>query len=176
MTKTVFKSYLLTDYEAEEQWLHEMYLKGWKLVSAGFPYMYTFEKVEPKDVTYRLEFRPENEDSESYIRMAEDYGWSFLQGANSWMYFWKETSEKPSENEIFSDDVSRMQMVKKTAMARYIPCLIILLVLLVLYVLEFVSRGNLTGIILGGAFLLILFAVDLHLLIGYLRLSRKYSG
>lgn len=134
MKKTVFRGYLLTDYEAEEKWLSEMYAEGWKLRSFPMPYFYTFEKTEPTDVTYRLEFRPGKEDREEYVSMAEDYGWSYMQGPNSWLYFWKETGDDPAENEIFSDDGSRMAMVRKTAMRRFVPVLILSVLIILFYI------------------------------------------
>ena len=125
MKKIVCKGYFLTDYEKEEQWLHDMRLQGWALASVPFPYFYTFEKADPKDVTYRLEFRPGLQDREDYINPAGEYGWSCMKGPNSWLYFRKETSEQTEDNEIFTDDGSRMQMVKKTAKARFLPSLML---------------------------------------------------
>lgn len=30
MSRTMFRFFTITDYELEEQWIHEMFLKGWK--------------------------------------------------------------------------------------------------------------------------------------------------
>ncbi|MCH4014919.1 MAG: DUF2812 domain-containing protein [Solobacterium sp.] len=81
--KTACRGYFLTDYEDKEKWLHEMNRQGWQLTAAPFPYFYRFEKTEPQDIIWRLEFHPEAENREDYISMAEDYGWRCLKGVNS---------------------------------------------------------------------------------------------
>lgn len=35
--KTACRGYFLTDYEAEEKWLHEMNRQGWQLTATPFP-------------------------------------------------------------------------------------------------------------------------------------------
>lgn len=175
MKKIVCKGYFLTDYEKEEKWLHDMRLKGWELTALPFPCVYVFERAEPKDVTYRLEFRPDQKDRDAYIDLVKEYGWSFLKGQNSWLYFWKETSGQKENNEIFSDDYSRMQMVKKTATARFIPCLLITAAVALMFALTVLPGADMDRIIECGVLLLMLAVLDVHLLIGYRRLAKKYS-
>lgn len=130
--KTACRGYFLTDYEAEEKWLHEMNRQGWQLTATPFLYFYRFIKTEPKDITWRLEFHPEAENREDYISMAEDYGWHCLKGVNSWLYFYRQTSSDPSVNEIFSDNASRTEMAEKMVRRRFIPCLFLFVCMLIL--------------------------------------------
>ena len=77
--KTVLRFYTITDYEQEEQWLQEMYRGGWKPNRFVPPCFYTFERCEPADMVFRLEFNDMEITSQSdYLRMLDDYGWSYL--------------------------------------------------------------------------------------------------
>ncbi|MGI6118285.1 MAG: DUF2812 domain-containing protein [Bilifractor sp.] len=121
-----------------------------------------------------MEFRPDLKDKEEYIALVRDYGWSFLQGPNSWLYFWKETEENPSDNEIFSDDRSRMGMVRKTALQRFIPVLIISVLMLALYLFFVIPDGNIAEMVVTGMMVALIVAMDIHLFIGYYRIQKQY--
>lgn len=49
--------FTIADYEDEEIWLRVQHKKGWKLVKTIIPCFYIFEKCEPEDVIYRLDFK-----------------------------------------------------------------------------------------------------------------------
>lgn len=75
MTRTCFRVFSITGYEAEEQWIHDMFLKGWKLVNVRLQCIYTFEKTEPADMAVRLEYSDIPLDSRpNYEVMMRDYG------------------------------------------------------------------------------------------------------
>ncbi|MGN1388618.1 MAG: DUF2812 domain-containing protein [Bulleidia sp.] len=166
MKKTMFRVYFLTDYEAEEQWLHDMRAEGWELCSNPFPYCYQFEKTEPEETTYRLEFHPDHKDRDTYLAMAEDCGWSYLLGQNSWIYFWKKTGKDPSENEIFTDDASRRDMVAKTAKQRFVPALVLTLFLLAEEVFLILNQQDPEELIFITILVLVIAALDIHLIRG----------
>lgn len=56
-TKTVFKFFLITDFEKEEKYLMDMHRKGWKLEKISFNYFYHFVATEPEAVIYQLDFK-----------------------------------------------------------------------------------------------------------------------
>ena len=63
MKQTLSKFKLFLSIEKEEAWLEEMSRKGWHLVKTP-GLNYTFEKGEPEERTYRIDFRFFNKQSE----------------------------------------------------------------------------------------------------------------
>ena len=59
--KTVFKWFTVAKYEEEQEYLRQMHQAGWKLVKVSFLGFYTFEKCEPEDVIYQLDYNQERE-------------------------------------------------------------------------------------------------------------------
>ena len=94
--------------EKEEAWLEEMSAQGWHLVSASIPGNYLFEKGEPHDFVYRLDFQYQsNQDREAYLQLFQDAGWELVGQMNTWYYFRK--LRQPGETpEIFTDRESKI--------------------------------------------------------------------
>ena len=125
---TKFRYFTLFDYDIEEKWLTEMHASGWKLVSARLT-LYTFERCEPENVVYKLDFREAKDgDRESYLAMFREYGWEFMYEINNYCCFRRsvrDTDEK--ELDIFSDRQSRIDMMKRIIRWRLLPVLLIFL-------------------------------------------------
>jgi len=98
--------------EAEEAWLGEMSRKGYHLTSAGLPGIYTFNKGEPRDYVYRLDYKSfYKKDKQEYLQLFEDAGWEYLDEMSGWQYFRKEA--RPGElTEIFTDVESKIAKYK----------------------------------------------------------------
>ena len=124
------KYFLLYEYEKEEQYLAKMHANGWRFVDTN-GFLYTFEKCEPEQVVYRIDFSglaPENRDD--YNAMFRDYGWEYLQDINGFSYFRKSAEGvKPEDLEIFSDGQSRIDMTKCIFTRRMIPLFLLMLLL-----------------------------------------------
>ncbi len=86
--KRFTKIFTIADYEEEKKWLENQHAKGWRLIKIMMPFFYTFEKTEPENVIYQLEYK-EADITDDYLKMYEDYGWEFL--AHIWVGI---TSEK----------------------------------------------------------------------------------
>ena len=102
--KRVRKTFTVMSYEKEEQFLTEMAAKGWRFVDTN-GWVYTFERCEPEQVVYRLDYSglALNERSD-YYAMFRDYGWEYLQDINGFSYFRKPAEgAAPEDLEIFSD-------------------------------------------------------------------------
>ena len=114
-TKTLFRFYTLFEYEEEEAFLEKQHKNGWKVVSYKLPGFYKFEKCEPEDMTYRIDFTNENGAKNSeYRQMFADNGWEFLWSVNGFSIFRKErASASQGNNEIFTDNASKLQMLQK---------------------------------------------------------------
>lgn len=130
--KTVFKYFTILQYQQEEEYLSSMHEKGWKLERITFPGLYHFERCEPGKVTYRLDYNQEGiKNKTEYVQMFSDCGWNYLFDFVGYSYFCKEGSAGQEREEIFCDDLSRFDMMKRVFKGRIIP-LIILFISIVL--------------------------------------------
>ena len=71
----------------EAHWLQSMSAKGWHLKHVSF-LSYVFEKGNPEDYTYALDFRIEvSTDMQEYLALIEDSGWQHIGCMGGWQYF-----------------------------------------------------------------------------------------
>ncbi|MCX6554545.1 MAG: DUF2812 domain-containing protein [Candidatus Aminicenantes bacterium] len=99
--------------EEEEKWLEAMSREGWHLENPGMPCVYHFSKGEPREYSYRLDFRTGSFKSlQEYLQICRDAGWEMLGRMSSWYYFRKPCpdGEKP---EFFSDKDSKAQKYRR---------------------------------------------------------------
>ncbi len=182
-TFTEFRFFVLTDYEIEEDYLRRMHRDGWRLTRAHLPGFYHFEKCEPEDVIYRIDFRPqEKTEKESYTQLFEDYGWEYLQDMNDFSYFRKPAVDVKNENdaEIFNDNASRLAMLKRIFRKRMIPIIALFLCVLP-SMLNVFNRFEWHWLsYLTSGFILFVLILDILILgrcaLGFRRLSKKYSS
>jgi len=121
-TKTAVKYYSIMDYDLEAKYLSEMHAKGWKFVKVSFPCIYHFEECEPEKVIYQLDYNPDGiKNKKEYVQMFEDCGWEYLMDFVGYSYFRKPADEMVGEEEIFCDDDSRLDMLKRVFKGRMIP-------------------------------------------------------
>lgn len=123
--KTEFRFFDVMDYEKEAQYLSRMHASGWKFVHVSFPGLYHFVKCEPEHVKYCLDYNREGADHlDEYKQMFADMGWEYLFDFVGYSYFRKpETGE--AEDDIFCDDDSRWDMMKRIFRGRVIPLIVI---------------------------------------------------
>lgn len=125
---TKIRFFTISDFVEEEIWLRERSREGLHFHHFVTPCFYVFEKGEPEDVIYRLDFTNNKENSD-YFRMLGEYGWENCGRIFGWIYWRRPASEtaNEAEGELFSDDESRLEMVKKVWSTRMIPILAIFL-------------------------------------------------
>ena len=154
MRKTFVRFFTIADYEEEEIWLREQHRQGWKLTDMTPPCFFGFESCEPADVVYRLDFK-NDEQSDDYLQMAEDFGWEYFAQCFGWLYFRKpaESAEAEGEDELFSDNASRVEMVSQIVRRRMVPLAIIFLCCVIPNLLN-ALRGGMAGLssFFGGFF------------------------
>lgn len=109
--KKIFKFIFAWQDEKEEEWLREMSLKGWKFKSF-FWFRYKFEKTEPKDVIYKLDYKSTtNKDIDEYLKIYEDAGWEHVDEFAGWNYFRIDAKDCVLPD-IYSDNASKAQKYK----------------------------------------------------------------
>ena len=132
--KIVYRIFTIADYEREALYFREMHAKGWKLRKVSYSILlfvvkYTFEKCQPEQVSYQLDFYPmEKSERTSYLQLFKDCGWEHITDFNSFSYFRKAHSEIESvaEFEIYNDTTNKLDMVNRILRLRLVPSLLLL--------------------------------------------------
>ena len=94
--------------EQEENWLAEMSARGFHLVKPGVFGRYEFQKGEPSQFVYRMDFLANSQQKKDYLQLFEDAGWEHLGEFGGWQYFRKPAGDD-SAPEIFTDVRSKIQ-------------------------------------------------------------------
>ena len=132
--KIVYRIFTIADYEREALYFREMHAKGWKLREVSYSILlfavkYTFEKCQPEQVSYQLDFYPmEKSERASYLQLFKDCGWEHITDFNSFSYFRKAHSEIESnaEFEIYNEAAGKLAMVNRILRLRLVPVLLLL--------------------------------------------------
>ena len=183
--KVVYRISTIADYDKEALYLGEMHAKGWKLKEVSYSNLvvavkYTFEKCQPEQVSYQLDFYPmKKSERASYLQLFKDCGWEHITDFNSFSYFRKAHSEIESnaEFEIYNDAAGKLAMVKRILIMRMLPILLLFLALLPVFS-KFVSGASsfsweLFLIFIIDCVLLIIFAIQISYIFG--RLFQKWK-
>ena len=118
-TKIESKVFFITDFNQQAQYLTEMHRKGWRLTKIRWSFFYHFEKCQPEDVVYQVDFKEaKNKDRENYLHMYEDYGWEFVTSCQNFVIFRKAAVK--GDLEIYGDRESRVEFVKTIFQRRYL--------------------------------------------------------
>lgn len=124
-SKIGVRFFSITQWKQEEEYLRKQHQDGWKFTRVGFPGIYHFEKCEPEDVVYQLDYNQEGvAHKQEYIQMFYDCGWEYLQDFFGYSYFRKPVSQMHGEEEIFCDDFSRFDMMKRVLRGRMLPLVV----------------------------------------------------
>ena len=139
--KREVKFFSITDYDKEAEYLSKMHQEGWKLLSITFFGVYNFEKCEPEDVVYQLDYNKEGvAHKEEYVQMFFDCGWEYLFDYCGYSYFRKAASQMVGEEEIFCDELSRLDMLRRVMRGRLTPLLVIFMAVIVPQILMWLVR------------------------------------
>ena len=139
--KVVYRIATIADYDREALYLRKMHAEGWKLKEVSYSNLvvavkYTFEKCQPEQVSYQLDFYPmKKSERASYLQLFKDYGWEHITDFNSFSYFSKPYSqiESDAEFEIYNDAAGRLAMVKRILTMRMLPILLLFSALLPIF-------------------------------------------
>lgn len=125
-TKQEFRYFTITEYDKEQEYLSKRHKEGWKFTAVTGIGQYHFEKCEPEEVVYQLDYNQEgNINQAEYVQMFEDCGWEYITTYVGYGYFRKPVSAMKEEEEIFFDDSSKLDMMKRIFKGRMIPMFIV---------------------------------------------------
>ena len=147
--KVIYRIATIADYEREAVFLGRMHSEGWKLKEVSYSNLvvavkYTFEKCQPEQVVYQLDFYPmKKSERASYLQLFKDFGWEHITDFNGFSYFRKLHSgiESDAEFEIYNDAVGKLAVVKRILTRRMLPILLLFLALLPVFS-KFVTGGS----------------------------------
>lgn len=124
--------FTVPEYAKEQEWLSNQHLQGWKLRKIIPPFFYKFEKCNPEEVVYQLDYNPEGRThKEEYVQMFRDCGWEHVLDYVGYSYFRKPLSEMKQEEEIFNDAASKLEMAKRIFRGKILPLLVIFIVIVI---------------------------------------------
>ena len=130
--KREYRVFTIADWEREQDYLRKRHGEGWKFTGLTYPGVYHFVRCQPEDVVYQLDYNEEGiKHKDEYVRMFQDCGWEYIQDYAGYSYFRKPVSQMQGKmEEIFCDDESRLEMMRRMFLGRYTPLFIILVLLI----------------------------------------------
>lgn len=118
--------FTICEWQKEQDFLREQHKAGWKFIKVSCLGCYYFEKCEPEDVIYQLDYNQGGTSQETeYIQMFRDCGWEYIQETLGYSYFRKPASAMHGQEEIFCDNSSRIDMMKRVFKGRIVPLITI---------------------------------------------------
>ncbi|MCI8992034.1 MAG: DUF2812 domain-containing protein [Eubacterium sp.] len=153
-TKTQFRLFSIVQWKQEEEYLRKQHKNGWKFTRVVFPGFYHFEKCIPEDVVYQLDFNPDGlAHKDSYVQIFRDCGWEYLKDFVGYSYFRKSVLEMNGDEEIFCDDASRLDMIKRIFKGRIIPLICLFFTCIVPNIYLQGHNNTAEGRVLQGVFI-----------------------
>ena len=151
--KVVYRIATIADYDREALYLRKMHAEGWKLKEVTYSNLvvavkYTFDKCQPEQVSYQLDFYPmKKSERASYLQLFKDCGWEHITDFNGFSYFRKLHSgiESDAEFEIYNDATNKLDMVNRILRLRLVPSLF-LLAIHIPFLLKLLNRSNAYGL------------------------------
>ena len=125
-TKKEFRYFTIFNHEKEQDYLQDQHRHGWKFVKVTGIGIYHFEECEPQDVVYQLDYNTEGlKNKQEYVQMFADCGWEYIQTYVDYSYFRKSAADMSGDEQIFSDESSRIAMMDRVYKGRLVPLLVI---------------------------------------------------
>ena len=183
--KVVYRLFTIADYDREALYFREMHAKCWKLRKVSYSILlfavkYTFEKCQPEQVSYQLDFYPmKKSERASYLQLFKDCGWEHITDFNGFSYFRKSHSEIESnaEFEIYNDATEKLDMVHRILRLRLLPVLFFLSMLIPLFLKLLSERDVFSGLVFLLAIIDCVLLLALVVQISYIfwRLFQKWK-
>jgi len=111
--KKIFCKAILSNFEAEEDWLNEMSAKGYNYTD-HFIFRYAFDEGKPGEYIYRIVLLEKNHthyESHEYIKFIEETGAECITTFMRWVYFRKKAADGPFE--IYTDTTAKINHYKR---------------------------------------------------------------
>ena len=165
INKKQFWIFTILDLDKEEEYLHEMHLKGWKYRTSRFGFFY-FDQCQPDDVIYRIY---DSRFIKKYQHELQDFrnrGWELI-GAGSCWILRKSASDLLPEDQVYMSKSLGWEFMQ----SRFRSCTATFSGGLVVCMSVFKEELSMSFFVI---FLLYAFLIS-YLIHGFFRLKRKYQ-
>lgn len=149
--KTTRKFFAAAEFLEEERFLEQMHKDGWKFKTLNGMSKYEFEECPNEEYRYQLEFNNTSKNEDSYLQMYQDYGWEYIEKFGHWYYF-RKPKGIDSDDTIFSDNTSKIEMIKKINNQQLLALSIACIVTALWFIISLPASSNQFIIILGIIF------------------------
>ena len=160
-----FRIITIVDLDKEEEYLHEMHLKGWRYRTSRFGFFY-FCQCQPDDVIYRIY---DSRFLKKYNHEMQDFrnrGWEWIE-ATPWPVLCKSSSDLLPEDQFYMSNSLRWEVMRY----RLRSCTAAFLGGFVVCVSLFREDLSMSFFIIFVLYFLLIS----YLIYGYFRLKRKYQ-
>ena len=164
-SKVKFRIFTIVDLDKEEEYLHEMQLKGWRYRTNRFGFFY-FEQCQPDDVIYHIY---DSRFLKKYKHELQDFrnsGWELIE-TGFCSIFRKPASDILSEDQVYMSKGLRWEVMRyrlRSCAATFLGGLVVCMSL-------FKEELSMSFFVI---FLLYALLIS-YLIYGFLRLKRKYQ-
>ncbi|KJQ74394.1 DUF2812 domain-containing protein [Streptococcus mitis] len=163
-SRVKFRIFTIVDLDKEEEYLHEMHLKGWRYRTSRFGLFY-FDKCQPDDIIYRICDSRFLKKHKHELQDFRDRGWELI-GAGSCSILRKSSSDLLPEDQVYMSKGLRWEVMR----SRLRSCAATFLGGFVVCMSLFKEELSMSFFII---FVLYAFLIS-YLILGYLRLKRAY--
>lgn len=163
-SRVEFRIFTIVDLDKEEEYLHEMHLKGWRYRTSRFGLFY-FEQGQPDDVIYRIYDSRFLKKYKHELQDFRDRGWELI-GAGSCSILRKSSSDLLPEDQVYMSKGLKWEVMR----SRLRSCTATFLGGLVVCTSLFREDLSMSFFLI---FVLYAFLIS-YLIHGYFRLKRKY--
>ena len=108
-SRVEFRIFTIIDLDKEEEYLHEMHLKGWRYRTSCFGFFY-FEECQPEDVLYRVFDKKLSKKYHHQLGNLKDGGWELVETGSS-LVFRKAVSDLLPEDPVYMSKSLRWEVV-----------------------------------------------------------------
>ena len=164
-SRVEFRIFSIVDLDKEEEYLHEMHLKGWKFKSNRFGFFY-FDQCQPDDVIYCIYDSRFLKKYKHELQDFRDRGWELIERGFC-SIFRKPASDLLPEDQVYMSKGLRWEVMRyrlRSCAATFLGGLVVCMSL-------FKEELSMSFFVI---FLLYALMIS-YLIYGYFRLKRKYQ-
>ena len=164
-SKVQFRFFTIFDLDKEEEYLHEMHLKGWRYRTSRFGFFY-FDQCQPDDVIYCIYDSRFLKKYKHELQDFRDRGWELI-GAGSCSILRKSSSNLLPEDQVYIAKEIRWDVMRyrlRSCTATFLGGLVVCMSL-------FKEELSMSFFVI---FLLYALLIS-YLIHGFFRLKRKYQ-
>ena len=110
INKKQFRIFTIVDLDKEEEYLHEMHLKGWRYRTSCFGFFY-FEECQPEDVIYHIYDTRHLKKYKHELQNFRNRGWELIE-SGSCLILRKSSSDILPEDQVYMSKDLRWEVMR----------------------------------------------------------------